>query len=135
MSEITYCLPLHCLSYKYIGWVRIRRSSLVKKESQVMGTVKQQDEVKQYVLPDNAHEHIGDFYFPINVFLVEDLLGKVLTQIEAMGLRESVEKANKDIARQMIWKWYDAVQENSISSHKGCIAPIELPKTPSQKIK
>lgn len=62
------------------------------------------------------------YYFPINVNLVEDLLGKTLTQLEVMNLRN--EKSTKDIFRQMIWQWYSDVQENSMTSYQGCIAPI-----------
>ena len=64
----------------------------------------------------------GKYYFPINVNQVEDLLGKTLTQLEVMNLRN--EKATKDVFRQLIWSWYSAVQENSITSYNGCIAPI-----------
>lgn len=69
-------------------------------------------------------EKIEKYYFPINLSQVEDLLGKMLTQVEAMNLRGTVEKANKDIVRQRIWKWFEEVQENSLTSYKGCIAPI-----------
>lgn len=62
------------------------------------------------------------YYFPINVNQVEDLLGKTLTQLEVMNLRN--EKATKDVFRQMIWNWYSGVQENSMTSYQGCIAPI-----------
>lgn len=68
-----------------------------------------------------------NYYFPINLYQVEDLLGKVLTHIEAMNLPSSVEKANKDLLRQSIWRWYDSVQENSLTSSKGCIGAIKLP--------
>ena len=68
---------------------------------------------------------VGDYYFPINVRQMEDLVGKVLTQVESMNLRENVEKAAKDVFRQQLWRWFDSVQENSISSWKLCIGPIE----------
>lgn len=67
---------------------------------------------------------IDRYYFPIDVSQVENLLGQMLTQVEAMNLREQVEKANKDIVRQRIWKWFEDVQENSLTSYQGCIAPI-----------
>ncbi len=78
-------------------------------------------------VPVLSVEAIGRYYFPVNLSQFEDLVGKVLTQIEAMNLRESVEKANKDLARQTLWKWFDGVQENSLTSFKGCIAPILAP--------
>lgn len=67
---------------------------------------------------------IGRYGFPVQLSQIEDLLGKCLTHVEAMGLRESVEKANKDLIRQTIWKWFDGVQENSLTSYKDCWAPI-----------
>lgn len=62
------------------------------------------------------------YYFPISVKQVESLLGKALTQLEVMNLRN--EKATKDVFRQMIWNWYSDVQENSLTSYRGCIAPV-----------
>lgn len=86
------------------------------------------------VMSDRYSESPEDFYFPINVHQVEDLLGKTLTHIEAMNLPSSVEKANKDLVRQTIWKWFETVQENSLTSYKGIIAPIELlPKAEDEK--
>ena len=67
---------------------------------------------------------IERYYFPVNLSQIEDLLGKMLTQIEAMNLRESVETANKSLVRQRVWKWFEDVQENSLTSYRGCIAPI-----------
>ena len=58
---------------------------------------------------------------------IGDLVGKMLTQIEAMNLRESVEKANKDIVRQILWSWWGSVQENSMTSSGLCIGPIVAP--------
>lgn len=99
------------------------------------GSYRQVDsQVKQYELPEDWIDHMEDFYFPINVHQVEGILGKILTHIEAMNLPSGVEKANKDLVRQTIWRWFGDVQENSITSYKGCIAPIELPKTPKSPI-
>lgn len=78
------------------------------------------DEIRTSVVP----EKIEHYYFPVNLSQVKDLLGKMLTQVEAMNLRGTVEKANKDIVRQRIWKWFEEVQDNSLTSYKGCIAPI-----------
>jgi hypothetical protein len=78
------------------------------------------DEIRTSVNP----ERLDKYYFPINLNQVKDLLGKMLTHVEAMNLREGVEKANKDLVRQHIWKWFAEVQENSLTSYKGCIAPI-----------
>lgn len=70
---------------------------------------------------------INRYYFPANTRQFEDLVGKMLTQVEAMNLRESVEKANKDIVRQLLWKWWNDVQENSMTSSRLCIGPIIAP--------
>jgi len=67
-------------------------------------------------------EKFDRYYFPVNVNQVEDLLGKTLTQLEVMNLRN--EKATKDVFRQLIWSWYNNVQENSLTSYQQCIAPI-----------
>jgi len=69
-------------------------------------------------------DRIEDFYFPVNFRQIEDLVGKVLTQIEAMNMSPTAEKANKDIARQLLWKWWSDAQENSMTSYKQCIGPI-----------
>lgn len=74
-------------------------------------------------------EQIDRYFFPVNVHQIEDLLGKVLTQIEAMNLREGVEKANKDMARQTLWSWWGSAQDNSLTSSMGCIAPIKAPNS------
>lgn len=68
----------------------------------------------------------ADYYFPVNLHLAENLLGKFLTHIEAMNLPERSEKANKSLARQFFWSWWSDVQENSMTSYRGCIAPIEV---------
>ena len=67
-------------------------------------------------------EKLDRYYFPINVDQVKDLLGKTLTQLEVMNLRN--EKATKDVFRQLIWSWFSNVQDNSVTSYQGCIAPI-----------
>lgn len=76
------------------------------------------DSIRVSVNPDKFDR----YYFPINVNQVEDLLGKTLTQLEVMNLRN--EKATKDVFRQLIWSWFGNVQENSTTSYQGCIAPV-----------
>lgn len=70
---------------------------------------------------------IERYYFPVNLSLFEDLVGKMLTHIEAVNLPPGVEKANKDLIRQSLWRWWEFVQENSLSSYKNCIGPIMAP--------
>lgn len=69
---------------------------------------------------------IDDYYFPVNVSLAENLLGKLLTHVEAINLPSHVQKANKDLIRQTFWAWWSRVQENSITSAGLCIGPIEV---------
>lgn len=66
-----------------------------------------------------------DLHFPVNLPLIQNLIGKMLTHVEAMGLSATAEKANKDLVRQSVWAWFSDVQENSLTSYRGCIAPIE----------
>lgn len=73
----------------------------------------------------------ADYYFPVNVDLAQNLLGKLLTHIEAMNLPEKAEKANKDLMRQSFWRWWADVKDNSLTSYRGCVAPIEVVRDPS----
>lgn len=47
--------------------------------------------------------------------------------IAKSSFNESVEKANKDIVRQILWSWWSGVQENSMTSSGLCIGPIVAP--------
>lgn len=69
---------------------------------------------------------VNDVYFPINYPQVRDLLGKMLTHVDALGLPETQGKAAKDLVRQSFSQWFDGVQENSMTSYRGCIAPVEV---------
>jgi hypothetical protein len=81
--------------------------------------------VEIHYMPGGVRDY-EDLYFPIRHTQVRDILGKVLTQIEAMNLPASAEKANKAIFTQMLWRWFDEVMDNSATSSEGCIAPIKL---------
>lgn len=70
---------------------------------------------------------IDQYYFPVSTRQFEHLVGKVLTQIESMNLRETAEKASKDIARQTLWTWWSDAQDNSLTSSGLCIGPIFAP--------
>lgn len=74
-------------------------------------------------------DKIEQYHFPVNVRQFEQLVGKVLTQIESMNLRETAEKASKDIARQTLWGWWNGVQDNSLTSSGLCIGPIFAPNS------
>lgn len=68
---------------------------------------------------------IDDYHFPVNINLAKNLLGKILTHIEAMNLPESVKKANKDLLSQSFWSWWEMVKHSSLTSSHDCLAPIQ----------
>lgn len=71
------------------------------------------------------YDILGDnIYYPINHVQLRDLLGKLLTQLDAMALPDRAHKAAKTLLVQEIWRWWDGVAVNSTTSYKGCIAPI-----------
>lgn len=74
----------------------------------------------------NPDANTDEIYFPINHPLVRDLLGKVLTIADATITGETQNKAAKDLIRQSVYRWFVTVQENSLTSYRGSIAPIEL---------
>ncbi len=76
-------------------------------------------------LPSGVQDY-EKLHFPIDHSQIRNLLGHILTQVEAMSLPEKTEKANKAIYTQMVWRWFDDVMENSVTSSQGCIAPIKL---------
>lgn len=76
-------------------------------------------------IPGVIGEGYEEYFFPIQAAQVRNLIGKILTHVEAMNLPERVEKANKDLVRQAIWDWWSSAVDNSTSSAGGCIGPIE----------
>lgn len=73
--------------------------------------------------PDADFDRI---YFPINYPLVRDLLGRMLTVVDCAVSPGAQNKATKDLVRQSLYRWFEEVQENSLTSYRGCIAPIEV---------
>lgn len=70
------------------------------------------------VMPD-------DRYVPINGgFQLDDLVGKVLTILDALGMQPVQAKAVKDLTRNQIRRWYADAQSNAETSYRGCVAPI-----------
>lgn len=68
----------------------------------------------------------SEIYFPISHNHLRDLVGKVLTHVDALGLPNTQGQAAKDLIKQSLYRWFDEVQENSMTSYRGCIAPIEV---------
>lgn len=84
-------------------------------------------ELESIVIHHESAEYdiTGDnVYFPINHRQLRDLLGKLLTQLDAMGLPERVYLANKAMLTQTVWRWWDEVYSNATTSSMGCIAPV-----------
>lgn len=70
------------------------------------------------VMPD-------DLYAPINGgYQLDDLVGKILTLFDAIGMPVDQSKAVKDLAKQQIRRWYADALNNAETSYRGCIAPI-----------
>lgn len=63
-------------------------------------------------------------FYPLNHNQVRDLLGKLLTQLDAMGLPDRVHAANKALMMQAVWRWWDGVYSNATTSAVGCLAPV-----------
>lgn len=65
-------------------------------------------------------------YFPVNHNLVRDLLGRVLTQLDAMALPDRAHSAAKSLLTREVWRWWSFACENSTTSGLGCIAPVVM---------
>lgn len=73
--------------------------------------------------PDADHDSL---YFPVGWPQIKTLVGVVLTHIDACGLPAFQNDAVKSLVRQSIQRWFSDVQENSLTSYRGCIGPIEV---------
>lgn len=74
----------------------------------------------------DPERNAGDYHFPVDLHLAQNLLGVVLTHLDAIGMPDPQAKAVKDLVRQSFWRWWDTVKENSVTSYRGCLAPIVL---------
>lgn len=77
-------------------------------------------------MPDDYIERPQDFYFPINIHQFEDLVGEIMVQLEAMNMPQKAEEANKQIVKRLLWRWWENAQENSITSWKEIIGPLDM---------
>lgn len=78
------------------------------------------------IILDHDVDVTTDYYFPTNYSQVSNLIGRMLTHVDALGLPSGQEKATKDLVRQSIQQWWSDVEDNSMTSFKGCIGPIEV---------
>lgn len=67
-----------------------------------------------------------DTYFPTNHQQVRDLIGRVLTQLDAMSLPERAHRAAKTLLTREVWSWWNGIYENSTTSGLGCLAPVVM---------
>lgn len=65
-------------------------------------------------------------YFPANHVQLRNLLGKLLTILDTMGLDERAHKGAKTLLVQEFWRWWDEVVANCTTSYEGCLAPVVL---------
>lgn len=86
------------------------------------------DNTEPVVIHRQTSPHYGllddDVYYPINHWQLRDLLGKVLTQLDAMGLPDRAHRAARSLLTQEVWRWWDGVHENATTSGAGSIAPV-----------
>ena len=87
-----------------------------------------QDQFSPPVMHRQTSQHYditGDnVYYPLNHQQLRDLLGKLLTQLDAMALPDRAHRAAKTLLVQETWRWWDSVAENATTSAQGCIAPV-----------
>lgn len=70
------------------------------------------------VMPD-------DVFIPINGgYQLNDLIGKLLTLLDVVGMPPAQGKAVKDLARQQVRDWYADAKFGAETSYRGCMAPI-----------
>lgn len=86
------------------------------------------DEHDVVVLHHQRSPHYGiaadHIWYPTSPMQVRALVGKLLTQLDAMALPDRAHKAARTLLVQEIWRWWDGVYENATTSSEGCIAPI-----------
>ena len=86
-------------------------------EKQLIRTIR----IAGAIAPDTPLENV---YFPINVSQVRDLEEAIHTRIEMLNLTKKAEDAAKVVMNEYLWQWFYEIQDNSVTSTKGCIAPI-----------
>lgn len=82
--------------------------------------------------PVSVHRQRSEFYGilddavynPVNHLLLRDLLGRLLTQLDAMALPDRAHRAARTLITAEVWRWWDFVHENAVTSGQGCIAPV-----------
>lgn len=75
------------------------------------------------------HTTLDQCYFPINAQLVRNLEEQMAIRIEMLNLTKKAEEAAKYVFQEMLWQWFYEAQDNSVTSYRGCIAPIVMNTT------
>lgn len=87
-------------------------------------------EISSSVVHRQASPHydiLGDgVHYPVDHNQVRDLVGKLLTQLDAMALSDRAHRAARTLFVQQIWAWWGNVHENAVTSTQGCIAPVVM---------
>ncbi len=72
-----------------------------------------------------AYDMLDDgTYLPTNHRDVRDILGRLLTHLDAMALPDRAHKAARQLIIREVWAWWDGVYEGATTSYEGCLAPI-----------
>lgn len=75
----------------------------------------------------NGYDIFDDqVHFPLNHRQVRSLIGRLLTQLDAMALPDRAHAAAKTLFTREVWDWWVDACENSVTSYQGCIAPITV---------
>lgn len=75
----------------------------------------------------HPYDTLGDqIFFPVNHRQVRDLIGRLLTQLDAMALPDRAHRAAKTLLVQEVWRWWGDACDNACTSGAGCLAPIVM---------
>lgn len=69
---------------------------------------------------------LSGVHIPVSEDQVGNLVGQVLTHIDAMALDQTTKNASKSLLKRAIWAWWDGAIENSLTSAQGCLGPIKV---------
>jgi len=70
---------------------------------------------------DVLADHI---WYPTSPMQVRQLVGKLLTHLDAMALPDRAHRAARTLIVQEMWRWWDEVCDNAVTSTEGCLAPV-----------
>jgi len=65
-------------------------------------------------------------WFPIKHSQLRDLLGKVLTQLDALSLPDRAHRAARSLIVAEFWRWWNEACDSACTSYAGCLAPVVM---------